>query len=95
MKHTKGKLEARLSFDKKKWLVCIGQGAGSLIADCHKSKEAKVNAERLVKCWNSHDALLAACEAALEFIGRSNKTDWENEITPILEQAIAAAHVAP
>lgn len=35
--------------------------------------------------------LLAACKAALEFIGRSNKTDWDNEITPILEIAIAKA----
>ncbi len=35
--------------------------------------------------------LLEVCEAALEFIGRSNKTDWNNEITPVLEAAIAKA----
>ena len=49
------------------------------------------NAHRLVLCWNSHDDLLVACKAALEFIGRSNKTDWDNEITPVLEAAIAKA----
>jgi hypothetical protein len=35
------------------------------------------------------DALLEACKDALEFIGRSNKTDWDSEITPVLEAAIA------
>ena len=37
---------------------------------------------------NSHDALLDACEKALDFICRSSKTDWDNEITPVLEAAI-------
>ena len=35
------------------------------------------------------DDLLKVCKATLEFIGRSSKTDWDNEITPVLEQAIA------
>ena len=37
------------------------------------------------------DELLKACKKALEFVGRSSKTDWDNEITPVLEQAIANA----
>ena len=47
--------------------------------------------EPLTKILNSHDALLDACKKSLEFIGRSNKTDWNNEITPVLEAAIAQA----
>ena len=35
--------------------------------------------------------LLEACKAAREFISRSNKLDWDNEITPILDKAIAKA----
>ena len=46
---------------------------------------------RISELVRQRDDLLAACEDALEFIGRSNKTDWENEITPKLEAAIAKA----
>lgn len=50
-------------------------------------KEAEANARLIAAAPD----LLDACEVALEFIGRSNKTDWDNEITPVLEQAIAKA----
>ena len=59
------------------------------------------NNKNIAQCYHTHEAnacliaeapkLLAACEAALEFIGRSNKTDWDNEITPVLRATIAEA----
>jgi len=58
------------------------------------------HAERFVKCWNSHDALLAACKAfklRIAYIGLPsepmsgpNVPDWKNEIA-MLEAAIALA----
>ncbi len=97
--HSKGKLIAELKQSdlcNEKCRCSLGVKGGKILF--HTTFEnPEANALHLKACWNAFeegglvDALLAACEAALEFIGQSNKTDWENEITPVLEQAIANA----
>ncbi len=69
--------------------------------------EAAANAEHLVKCWNSHDVLLAACEnimkkadAALQERGITRDSGIEHggtltEIGIMADAAIAAAQIEP
>ena len=74
MSHTKGELKTGNTTDHNIMLVCgkngkyvcsvrVKQTGGGAIAEAMES-ERIANAERLVLCWNSHDALLAACELA-------------------------------
>ncbi len=98
MEHTKGKLRTGLFcriFDSsdKSIARCAGDGSSYGLA----TNEA--NAERLVLCWNSHDALLEACKdikIRIAFIGYPSEPmnehgpDWSKEIA-LLEQAIAQA----
>ena len=78
---------AKLTY-KEAGMFAIVSGFGGCLNDLYLPKKM---AKELVHRWNSHDALLTACRHALEFIGRNSKTDWNNEITPVLEQAIAEA----
>ena len=71
-KHTPGKLEAKPISGPghgHDWVVM----AGNIVIATFNRKDYpewnKANAERLVKCWNSHDALLDACRA------------WEKAVT--------------
>lgn len=96
MEHTKGKL-VRHDF----WLDLIGNQKPpiSIAAVCTNTveisnKEAIANAEHLVKCWNSHDKLLAACEGLMkEADNGSARFDDPppDSIFIMAEQAIAEA----
>lgn len=55
-------------------------------------QRAVANAEHAVRCWNSHDALLAACEKAIEEIrwqykGALSNAHAENNSTVIAIRA--------
>ena len=56
-------------------------------AGVYKHPNAEANARLIAAAPD----LLEACKAAREFISRSNKLDWDNGITPILDKAIAKA----
>ena len=69
MEHTKGKLEANcdsyhetISIDSAEDVVCVFWHLDEETHNRFEYENAKANAERLCLCWNSHDALLAACE---------------------------------
>ena len=67
-KHMPGKLERNSIRGWELWI-----GADYHIADVHGQLESRrANAKHLVKCWNSHDALLDACKAAEIMLLQSN-----------------------
>lgn len=89
-KHTLGELKGKININDvgtKHPRYTLGMKYKVLFHTTFEN--SRLNANRMMLCWNSHDALLAACKDALEFIGHSNKTDWDNEITPVLGAAIA------
>ncbi|HDY88363.1 MAG TPA: hypothetical protein ENH82_09670 [bacterium] len=91
MEHTKGELEVKGIADKRGQCDRYVLGTNKMALVMTIVSNTQANANRLVKCWNMHDGLVEALEAALEFIGRSNKTDFDNEITPILIEVLAKA----
>ena len=86
------------------WVTCMVCDA--MIEHCHH-KDQEIAKHQSIKAWNKradHEPdglvteLVKALEKALEFIGRSSKTDWNNEITPVLEKALTlykASGLAP
>ena len=101
MEHTKGKWEAKVYTEGKiGWRICVetkehqicGMRPGVSASGFLSKHEHTANAEFIANApetLKQRDELLEACKKALEFVGRSSKTDWDNEITPVLEQAIA------
>lgn len=85
-KHTPGKLEKG---SIKGWELWIG--VDHHIADVHgQLDKRRANAERLVKCWNSHDDLLKACEAVqvgLCHILQRDKPDWLKQVDDAISKA--------
>ena len=66
-KHTPGKLHTRARLAVSGSMLCsdagiIGAEVHGISAGMDKESSA-ANADRLALCWNSHDALLAACKA--------------------------------
>ncbi|KKK62005.1 hypothetical protein LCGC14_3008650 [marine sediment metagenome] len=68
MSHTKGELKimpyTRRDGDNIRW---IKDSRNKAICQTFKPR-AEANARRLVKCWNSHDALLDACRQGLSLL---------------------------
>jgi len=71
-KHTKGKLVVSSSF------LVVTEETCRIVANTQPIgvegitttfAEGKANAERIIKCWNSHDALLDACKELLQMTG--------------------------
>ena len=82
-KHTPGKLERNSIRGWELWV-----GADYHIADVHGNIDSRrANALHIVKCWNSHDALLEACKFAKAQIRRGS----HKKALPILRAAIAQA----
>ena len=99
--HTKGKLHRHaLAIDIRK-----ANGDHTLLANMSESSTAYLpvyevqaaNAEHLVKCWNSHDNLLATCKMGILFLNSLPSTNIkcisQNRLAyrNVLEQAIAEA----
>ncbi len=92
MEFVKEKLRHDKGFDGCYEQLCIGAIQIAIIQEKVSKKEAIAIAEHFVKCWNSHDALLASCKAALSCFNYDSdmQEDFAPEIKQ-LEQAIAAA----
>jgi hypothetical protein len=52
---------------------------------------AQAEAHRIARVVNAHDALLAACEAALDFLGTANTGTEQDEVAAQLVAAIVKA----
>ena len=98
--HTKGELAFRLKNQDGEAVIDLGGELFALIIFpmSKDKKNIKPNAEHLVLCWNSHDALLAACERDAELanaaILATPTGDYRNKLTEInilRLQAIAKA----
>lgn len=74
MKHTEGILKVdgifvcREDIPATKDTPAAATGICTMDADGISVDEAKINAQRVVLCWNSHDGLLEACKYSLEII---------------------------
>ncbi len=87
--HTKGKIEFGktsepiliVGGESKQYIanVRLHQTGGGVIASAMEEIR-QANAERLVLCWNSHDALLEACKAMVK--------DEPFGITPYFDEAM-------
>lgn len=70
---TKGELEiltyTRRDADNIRWIKSVQSGKSI----CQTFEpHAEANARRIVKCWNSHDALLETCELIREWFEKSS-----------------------
>ncbi len=68
--HTPGVLIA------ENYTLVMAERKGRILATCNSfgfsDKEGKANAERIVKCWNSHDELVRALELAKDIMTTYN-----------------------
>ena len=95
MEFVKEKLRHDKGFDGCYEQLCIGAIQIAIIQEKVSKKEAIAIAEHFVKCWNSHDALLAACKEAKYRIREMGCDPETDETLGILDKAIAAAQDAP
>jgi len=64
-KHTPGKLMGEVNInDLGAKQIRYSLGIGTTILFHTSFENSRPNANRMMKCWNSHDALLEACKAA-------------------------------
>ena len=72
-KHTQGLLQSEYSESAKQHFVTDGSKIVALIST-HSTmgkKEANANADRIVKCWNTHNRLIESLSELLGFIERN------------------------
>ena len=73
------------------------QGAANLVAGCFGDVRggeavAKANSEFIVRAVNAHNDLLAACKAAISWVGGDDAARYGNQVVAeILRAAIAKA----
>ena len=93
-KHTKGKLVVSSSF------LVVTEETCRIVANTQPIgvegitttfAEGKANAERIIKCWNSHDTLLDACEWSLKVLNLFSYEKQTQDIRDNLKAAIAEA----
>jgi len=66
-KHTPGKLMGEVNInDLGAKQIRYSLGIGTTILFHTSFENSRPNANRMMKCWNSHDALLEACKASEE-----------------------------
>ena len=66
MEHTKGESKIEGDFGQTEETPCCYIKINGIVYFQTLCGNDRVNAERLVLCWNSHDALLAACKGLME-----------------------------
>ena len=93
MAHTKGEWETAVSTSPEykpkgeAWDVCMENG-GDMLADLKDCPNAEANAKHIVKCVNSHTALLEACkEALVEWTLHGALTDTARTLKNAIKQA--------
>ena len=67
MGHTKGKLNMD-GYDGRCGLCICDEESNHVFTAVWATENQKANAERLVHCWNSHDALVEALSDAVDMI---------------------------
>ena len=73
MEHTKGELKAEYSEQSGAW-IAVDEKDRIMAYHC-----SEANAQRLVKCWNCNDNLVAALQLTRGFCVNFRQTeDWEN-----------------
>lgn len=78
------------------WVVKAHAGMIELVKFDTKDREwNEAHAKQVVREHNSHDKLVAACEATLTFLSQSSKLDWDGNLTEQLEAALTAAKETP
>ncbi len=97
MEHTKGKMEEVPDFVgllqiNGQTICCVSPVSCQSVEDLEKRK---ANAKHLVKCWNSHDDLLAACEMIIRVLDGDPITELNEKPITVIKRAIAAAQVEP
>ena len=70
---------------------------GILIADCsdiacRNDEVQNANAEHIVRCVNSHDELVEACNHVIDNLSQESEEAWEVELS-VLRQALKHAEV--
>lgn len=101
-KHTPGRLSVEIDPRDRTMQSRLLRGQdGSHVAYCDRpivdaAPLNQANAARLAHCWNNHDALLEALQAALPQIERFHFTDpnGETAVNPVLPMARAAIQAA-
>ncbi|MHC4322693.1 MAG: hypothetical protein ACYSUX_00305 [Planctomycetota bacterium] len=91
-KHTPGKLEINLYGPTSNGDLAIGPIG--YVDGIFRARESikqgaqKANAEHLVRCWNSHDALLEACKASLTSMeDEGYDPNWVTKVEAAIEAA--------
>ncbi len=87
---TQGKLRVReFTIESEKDGIWIATTDSDL---SHDESLDLANAEHLARCWNSHDELLGACQAALDYMLDDKASDQSGALAlQLLKQAIKEA----
>ena len=94
MEHTKEKLQIYNTYDYDIILFTNTEPAleGGIALVQGNTEQSEANAARLALCWNTHDDLVEALEAAeshLDYCGYGD--EWERECAEGLPEKIASA----
>lgn len=89
MSHTKGEWQTVFFKGMNELEIYVKVSGGACI--CKILDRPKAEKEANARLIVAAPDLLEACERAHKYLCSSSKSDWDNIITPILENAIAKA----